>query len=91
MLASRRNGKWVGGIPPLGYDVAAGGGKLIVNEAEAQQVRTIFALYLEHRDLILNDTLSAHCAAHSSCHNPRTEASNWAMSSTLSFFAMTGA
>jgi site-specific DNA recombinase len=52
MSASRRKGKWVGGIPPLGYDVAAGGGKLIVNEAEAQQVRGIFALYLEHRDLI---------------------------------------
>jgi hypothetical protein len=52
MSASRRKGKWVGGIPPLGYDVAANGGKLIVNQEEAQQVRAIFALYLEHGDLI---------------------------------------
>ena len=52
MSAARRKGKWVGGIPPLGYDVAAGGGKLIVNEEEAQQVRAIFALYLGCGDLI---------------------------------------
>jgi DNA invertase Pin-like site-specific DNA recombinase len=52
MSASRRKGKWVGGIPPLGYDVAAGGGRLIVNEEEAQQVRAIFALYLKDGGLI---------------------------------------
>ena len=48
MAASRRKGKWVGGIPALGYDVAPGGGKLVINEEEARQVRTIFGLYLEH-------------------------------------------
>jgi hypothetical protein len=37
----------VGGIPVLGYDVAAGGGKLVVNHEEAQHVRAIFALYVE--------------------------------------------
>src|SRR2546427_4428933 len=52
MSAARRKGKWVGGTPVLGYDVAAGGGKLTVNEQEAQQVRAIFALYLEHGDPI---------------------------------------
>jgi Resolvase, N terminal domain/Recombinase len=52
MSASRRKGKWVGGIPPLGYDVAAGGARLIVNEEEAQQVRAIFALYLKEEGLI---------------------------------------
>ena len=31
----------------LGYDVAAGGGKLMVNHEEARHVRAIFALYLE--------------------------------------------
>ena len=51
MSASRRKGKWVGGIPPLGYDVATGGGRLIINEEEAEQVRAIFALYLKHGDL----------------------------------------
>jgi DNA invertase Pin-like site-specific DNA recombinase len=51
MSAARRKGKWVGGTPVLGYDVASGGGKLVVNEEEARQVRAIFALYLEHKAL----------------------------------------
>src|SRR5258708_15794574 len=46
MAAARRKGKWVGGIPVLGYDVAAGGGKLMINHEEARHVRAIFALYL---------------------------------------------
>ncbi len=52
MAAARRKGKWVGGIPALGYDVAPGGGKLVINEEEARQVRAIFALYLEHGALL---------------------------------------
>ena len=36
----------------LGYDVAAGGGRLVINDEEARQVRTAFALYLEHRALL---------------------------------------
>ena len=51
MSAARRKGKWVGGTPVLGYDVAPGGGKLVVNEEEARHVRAIFGLYLEHRAL----------------------------------------
>src|SRR5260370_825785 len=34
MAASRRKGKWVGGIPALGYDVAPGGGQLVIKEEE---------------------------------------------------------
>src|SRR5947209_9639320 len=45
--AARRKGKWLGGCPVLGYDIAAGGGKLILNLAEAERVRTIFALFAE--------------------------------------------
>jgi site-specific DNA recombinase len=52
MAAARRKGKWTGGHPPLGYDVAQGGGKLVVNDAEADQVRAIFDLYLEHKSLL---------------------------------------
>src|SRR5216683_1788986 len=52
MAAARRKGKWVGGIPVLGYDVALGGGKLVVNEEEAAQVRAIFGLYLEQGALL---------------------------------------
>jgi site-specific DNA recombinase len=51
MAAARRRGQWVGGRPALGYDVAPEGGRLIVNESEAAQVREIFGLYLEHRSL----------------------------------------
>ena len=45
MSAARRKGKWVGGCPVLGYDVDAGGGRLVVNEEEAERVRAIFALF----------------------------------------------
>src|SRR6266852_6291218 len=51
MAAARRKGKWVGGRPVLGYDVAATGGKLVVNADEASRVQAIFALYLQHRSL----------------------------------------
>ena len=48
MSAARRKGKWVGGCPVLGYDVDAGGGRLVVNEEEAKHVRGIFALFEEN-------------------------------------------
>src|SRR6202167_2371614 len=41
--ASRRKGMWMGGTIPLGYDVQDR--KLIVNKAEAETVRLIFARY----------------------------------------------
>ena len=47
-----RKGKWVGGNPVIGYDVAPKGGSLLVNQAEAQRVREIFGLYLELGSLI---------------------------------------
>jgi site-specific DNA recombinase len=52
MGAARRKGKWVGGNPVMGYDVAPQGGSLAVNQEEAQRVREIFALYLELGSLI---------------------------------------
>lgn len=54
IAAARRKGKWSGGKPLLGYDMLAlpGGTKLVVNEAEAAQVRAIFELYLEQEGLI---------------------------------------
>jgi site-specific DNA recombinase len=51
MSAARRKGKWVGGTPVLGYDVVAGGGRLIVNDKEIRRVRDIFALFLQHQSL----------------------------------------
>jgi site-specific DNA recombinase len=45
IAASRRKGLWMGGPPPLGYDVRDK--KLAVNEAEARSVRQLFEAYLE--------------------------------------------
>jgi site-specific DNA recombinase len=50
MAAARRKGKYVGGIPPLGYDVNRK--QLVINEAEAAQVRQIFESYLKHKSMM---------------------------------------
>ncbi len=42
--ASKRKGMWMGGVPPLGYDVSER--RLIVNQTEAVTVREIFERYL---------------------------------------------
>jgi site-specific DNA recombinase len=52
IAASRRKGKWTGGRPVLGYDVDRERMRLVVNEAEADRVRQIFQLYLEHESLL---------------------------------------
>ena len=54
IAATRRKGKWSGGMPMLGYDVvtSAGGSRLQVNDEEAARVREIFELYLERLSLI---------------------------------------
>ena len=45
IAASKAKGMWMGGTPPLGYDVQER--KLVVNESEASLVRSIFARYAE--------------------------------------------
>jgi site-specific DNA recombinase len=50
MSAARRKGKWTGGRPPLGYDII--GRKLVINDVEAQLIRTVFMLYLDERSLL---------------------------------------
>src|SRR5262249_2211210 len=52
IAASRRKGKWVGGLPPLGYTVDPRGPRLRVHEQEAERVRAIFALYVERSALL---------------------------------------
>jgi site-specific DNA recombinase len=52
IAASRRKGKWTGGRPVLGYDVDRERLRLVVNEAEAERVRQIFQLYLDHVSLL---------------------------------------
>ncbi|OHC65895.1 MAG: hypothetical protein A2040_12995 [Rhodocyclales bacterium GWA2_65_19] len=48
-LARAGKGLWCAGLPPLGYDIKD---KLVVNESEADLVRRIFTLYLEHESSI---------------------------------------
>jgi len=45
IAASKKKGMWMGGRPPLGYDVQDK--KLVVNEDEVETVRTLFGLYLK--------------------------------------------
>jgi site-specific DNA recombinase len=52
IAATRRKGKWSGGLPILGYDVDPQVLRLVVNPKEAARVRAIFALYLEHQALL---------------------------------------
>ena len=50
VAASRRRGKWSGGMPLMGYTVE--NTKLVVDEIEAASVRQIFELYLENQSLL---------------------------------------
>jgi site-specific DNA recombinase len=52
VAATRRKGKWAGGTPVLGYDLDPRGRRLLVNADEADRVRAIFTLYLEHQALL---------------------------------------
>ena len=45
IAASKRKGMWMGGVPPLGYDVVAR--HLVVNELEAKTIRHIFTRFVE--------------------------------------------
>ena len=55
IAAQRRKGKWAGGKPVLGYDVDRSGPspRLVVNEREANAVRSIFRTYLEAGSVLL--------------------------------------
>jgi DNA invertase Pin-like site-specific DNA recombinase len=47
MGAARKKGKWVGGLPGLGYEIDKPTKKLIINPKEADLIRKIFQLYLD--------------------------------------------
>jgi site-specific DNA recombinase len=52
MGAAKKKGKWVGGRPPLGYDLDLSNHKIIVNQREAEVVKLIFDLYIKERSLL---------------------------------------
>jgi DNA invertase Pin-like site-specific DNA recombinase len=59
IAASKQKGMWMGGNPPLGYDVADR--KLVVNAAEAETVRHVFRRYAEIKSVrALKEELDAH-------------------------------
>ncbi len=49
IAASKRKGMWMGGCPPLGYDVKER--QLIINEKEVDTVRYIFDCYLDFKTI----------------------------------------
>ena len=49
IAASKKKGWWMGGVPPLGYDVE--NRQLIINEQEAQEVRHLFHRYVAVRSV----------------------------------------
>ena len=55
IAASKKKGLWMGGLAPLGYDPHPDKliRSLVINEAEAKDVRTLFDLYLTHGNLRL--------------------------------------
>jgi DNA invertase Pin-like site-specific DNA recombinase len=58
IAASKQKGMWMGGYPPLGYDVKDR--KLVVHETEAETVRYIFRRYRELRSVrLLKEHLDA--------------------------------
>ena len=55
IAAARRRGQWTGGRPLLGYEVDRSSTRsirLVVNADEAERVRQVFEMYVEHGSLI---------------------------------------
>lgn len=52
MAAAKKKGRFIGGRPPLGYDIDPKTHKLIINSNEAKIVKEIFFLYLEKQSLL---------------------------------------
>ncbi len=49
IAASKRKGMWMGGSPPMGYDVV--NRQLVVNQTDAAAIRRVFNLYLEESNV----------------------------------------
>lgn len=86
IAASRRKGKWTGGVPLLGYSIV--NKKLVVNEIEAALVRRIYDLYLDKRSAVaVANALNAehrstkhHVTANGHCRGAR----EWQKNAVLS-------
>lgn len=52
MAAARRKGKFIGGRPPLGYDIDRDRRLLVVNPEEATLIREIFQRYVKQQSIL---------------------------------------
>ena len=52
VCAARKKGRYIGGHPPLGYDIDPASHQLIINPVEAEMVQELFRLYLDRRSLL---------------------------------------
>lgn len=52
MGAARKKGRWVGGIPILGYDLDRINHKLVINPKESEIVRELFHIYTKEKSLL---------------------------------------
>ena len=52
MGAARKRGQWLGGRPPIGYDLDKENKRIVINEEEAKLVREIFNLYIKGNSLL---------------------------------------
>jgi len=52
MGAARKRGQWLGGRPPLGFDVDKERKRLIINPEESKLIKKIFNIYLEVKSLL---------------------------------------
>ena len=67
IAASKKKGMWMGGLPPLGYDVKDR--RLVINEAEAETVKSIFKRYAQLKSVRL---LKSDLDAKGTVSKPRT-------------------
>jgi site-specific DNA recombinase len=81
IAASKMKGHWMGGVPPLGYDPPPDPNLrvLAVNAAEAETVRTLFALCAQGSGLAVVESEAARLGLRSKCHafrSGRTQGGN---------------
>ncbi|WP_109467876.1 recombinase family protein [Albibacillus kandeliae] len=74
IAASKQQGLWMGGIPPLGYDPHPDPKvrELVANESEALTVRTLFELYEQHGSLARLEEAAASLGLRSKVHRFRS-------------------
>ena len=82
IAASKRKGMWMGGTPPLGYEIKDR--QLVVNEVDAETVRLIYRRYLE-LGCVRSLAMGSGSGTGSRCETRST--TSWSTSSRLATWA----